>query len=134
MEDIGVDNINADLINNEIFRLGMIAGRQQLANHIQHQFEVGKPVEINCELYWLKDAKQNLRDIMDDIESAWNMGNEVYKFIVPIRLVTNINEEYREVIIKTIDAKTAMLIAVGDFQRNGWTVDTDYENYKQFNG
>ena len=63
---------NMDIINNEIFRLCMEVGRKQLADHIQHQFEIGKPVEINGELYWLKDAKQNLMDIMDDIESAWD--------------------------------------------------------------
>lgn len=57
--------------NREAFMLGMAAGRQQLADHIQHQHEIGKPVEINGELYWLKDARENLRDIMDDIESAW---------------------------------------------------------------
>lgn len=61
---------NMDLANNEIYRLGMEVGRKQLADHIQHQFEIGKSVEINGELYWLKGAKQNLIDIMDDIESA----------------------------------------------------------------
>ncbi len=59
-----------DLADNEIFRLGMEAGQKQLADHIQHQFQIGKPVEINGELYWLKDAKQNLIDIMDDIETT----------------------------------------------------------------
>lgn len=61
-----------DLINNEIFKLGMAVGRKQLADHIQHQFQKGKPVEINGELYWLKDAKQNLQDIMDDMEYSRN--------------------------------------------------------------
>ena len=51
-----------DMTNNEIFKLGVEAGRQQLADHIRHQFEIGKPVEINNgELYWLKDAKQILK-------------------------------------------------------------------------
>ncbi len=67
-----MSNHNVDLTNNEIFKLGMEAGRQQLADHIQHQCSIGKPVEINGELYWLKDAKQNLQEIMDDIETAWN--------------------------------------------------------------
>lgn len=65
-----------DLINNETFKLGMAAGRKQLADHIQHQFEIGKPVEINGELYWLKDARENLMDIIDDMETAWNEENE----------------------------------------------------------
>lgn len=121
-----------DLTNNEIFRLGMEAGRKQLADHILHQLEIGKPCEINGELYWLKDAKQNIIDIMDDIESAWNEESGVHKFIVPIRLVYDDKEVNREVIIKTVDAKTAMPIAIGDFQCDGWIVDTDYENYKKF--
>lgn len=36
----------------------------------------------------------------------------------------------KKVIIETVDAKTAMLIAIGDFQCDGWIVDTDYEDYK----
>lgn len=126
-------NNNMDMTNNEIFRLGMEIGRKQLADHIQHQYEIGKPVEINGELYWLKDAKQNLMDIMDDIESAWNDERGVKKFIVPINYTLRTHNKI-EVIIETVDAKTAMLIAIGDFQRDGWIVDTDYENYKQFKG
>lgn len=61
---------NMDLTSNEIFKLGMAAGRKQLMNHIESQFELGKPVEINGNLYWLKDARQNLMDIMDDIAST----------------------------------------------------------------
>lgn len=118
-------NNNMDLTNNEIFKLGMEVGRKQLADHIQHQYEIGKPVEINGELYWLKDAKQNLQDIMDDIESAWNEECGVHKFIVPIKMIHNANETKREVIIETVDAETAMLIATGDFQCDGWIVETN---------
>lgn len=118
-------------MTNEIFRLGMEAGRKQLADHIVHQFEIGKPVEINGQLYWLKDAKQNLMDIMDDIQSTWDEDHGVKKFIVPISITYNTHRTDREVIIETVDAKTAMLIAIGDFQRDSWIVDTDYENYKQ---
>ena len=122
------------MTNNEIFRLGMVVGRKQLADHIIRQFEIGKPVEINGELYWLKDVKQNLQDIMDDIESTWNEEHGVKKFIVPISITYNTSKRYREVIVEAEKAKTAMLIAIGDFQRDGWIVDTDYENYKQFKG
>lgn len=131
-----MSNNNMDMTNNEIFRLGMEVGRKQLADHIQHQFEIGKPAEINGELYWLKDAKQNLQDIMDDIESAWNEECGLKKFIVPIKKRSFNNEEItREVIIQAETAKTARVIAIGDFQHDkGWIVDTDYENYKQFKG
>lgn len=67
-----MSNNNMDMTNNEIFRLGVEIGRKQVMDHIQHQCSIGKPIEANGELYWLKDAKQNLMDIMDDIESTWN--------------------------------------------------------------
>ena len=122
------------MTNNEIFRLGMEVGRKQLADHIVHQFEIGKPAEINGELYWLKDAKQNLQDIMDDVESAWNNENGLNKFIVPISITYTNEKITREVIIQTDKAETARLIAIGDFQHHGWTVDMDCENYKRFKG
>ena len=61
-------NNNMDLINNEIFRLGMEVGRKQVMDHIQHQCSIGKPIEANGELYWLTDSKQHLIDIMDSID------------------------------------------------------------------
>lgn len=125
---------NTDLLNNEIFRLGMEVGRKQLEKHIEHQFEIGKPVSVNGALFFLKDAEQNLQDIMDDIESAWNEENGEIKFIVPISITYTNEKVTREVIIQANNAKTAMLMAIGDFQHNGWIVDTDYKNYKQFKG
>ena len=134
MEENKMDKDNMDLANNESFKLGMAAGRQQLMDHIQYQFEIGKPCTINGKLYWLRDARQNLQDIMDDIETAWNDENGLNKFIVPIKRSYTNDEVTREVIIQTDKAETAMLIATGDFQHNGWIVDTDYENYKRFKG
>lgn len=69
------DNImgsNRDLTDNEIFRLGVEIGRKQVMDHIQHQCSIGKPIMANGELYWLRDARQNLQDIMDDIEIVWH--------------------------------------------------------------
>ncbi len=126
-------NNNMDMTNNEIFRLGMEAGRKQLADHIVHQFEIGKPVEINGQLYWLKDAKQNLMDIMDDIESTWNEEHEVKKFIVSMKHPQG--EIIREVIVEAETAEQAMITALLEFEQgSGWIVDTDYKNYKQFKG
>lgn len=121
--------------NNEIFKAGMEAGRKELADHIRHQFEIGKPVEINGELYWLKDARQNLMDVMDDIESAWNEEHGGKKFIVPLKKRSFDNEEIiREVIIQADSKEEAMKTAINDFRDSGWLVDMDYENYKQFKG
>ena len=129
------------LTNDEILRywkyisIGIEVGKKQLADHIVHQFEIGKPVAINNELYWLRDAEQNLQDIMDDIESGWNEEHGLYKFIVPIKKHSINNEEIvREVIIQTETAERARIIAIGDFQHDGWFVDMDYQNYKQLKG
>lgn len=59
---------NMDLINNEIFRLGVEIGRKQVMDHIQHQCSIGKPIEANGELYWLTDSRQHLVEIMDSID------------------------------------------------------------------
>lgn len=120
-----------DLSNNMLYQLGVEAGRKQMMDHIQHQCSIGKPVEANGELYFFKTAQQNLMDIMDDIDNAWKEEHGEKRFIVPIRMFHNTSTDERELLIKANDAQTAMLIAIGDFQHNGWIVDTDYENYKQ---
>lgn len=128
-----MSNNNMEMTAEEIFRLGMEAGRKQVMDHIQHQCSIGKPIEANGELYWLTDSRQHLLDVMDGIESAWNKENGVKKFIVPINSTFPTLEKI-EVIIEAVDAKTAMLIAIKDFRYDHWNVDKDYENYKQFKG
>ena len=128
-----MSNNNMDLTGNEIFRLGMEEGRRQVMNHIQHQCSIGKPIEANGELYWLTDSRQNLMDIMDDIESTWNEEHGVKKFIVPLKHPRE--EITREVIIQADTAERAYLIALGEFEQGcGYLVDTDYKNYRQFKG
>ena len=56
----------------QIFNLGVQAGIKMMENKIERQFELGKPILANDNLYWLKDAKQNLIDIMDDLEADAN--------------------------------------------------------------
>lgn len=58
--------------NNEIYKAGMAAGRKELMDHIICQYERGKPILINGRLFWLRDERQNLMDIMDDIETTWD--------------------------------------------------------------
>lgn len=114
----------------------MKAGRKQLADHIQHQFEIGKPAEINGELYFMKDARQYLMDIMDDIEFSWNEKHEAKKFVVPIKKRSINNEEIvRGVIIQADTVEMARVVAIRDFQHdNGWAVDMDCGNYRMFKG
>ena len=48
-----------------------------LVEKIQKHCELGKPVLANGELYFFKDARQNLIDIMDDIDAEYE--NEIDK-------------------------------------------------------
>ena len=56
------------------YKLGMQAGIKMMENKIERQCELGKPILANDNLYWLKDAKQNLIDIMDDLETDSEYG------------------------------------------------------------
>lgn len=112
------------------FQNGLEAGVKQMMDKIQKHCELGKPVLANGELYFFKDARQNLIDIMDDIDDEYGIEREK-KYIVPISITHSGNHKVtREVIIQTNRPETAMLIAIGDFQHNGWLVDTDCNNYK----
>lgn len=60
----------------EIFNLGFQTGIKYMMDKIEKQYELGKPILANDNLYWLKGAKENLRDIMDDIEAEYNTEME----------------------------------------------------------
>ena len=63
-------------MNQETIKLaygnGFKAGIQFMMDKIERQYEAGKPILANDNLYWLKGAKENLRDIMDDIEAEYD--------------------------------------------------------------
>ena len=52
----------------QIFNAGFKAGVQCMMDKIERQYQLGKPILANDNLYWLKGAKENL----------WNHG--VYKY------------------------------------------------------
>lgn len=56
-------------VKEEAFNDGVQAGIKMMENKIERQCERGKPILANGNLYWLKDARQNLIDIMDDLEA-----------------------------------------------------------------
>lgn len=60
----------------ELFGLGFRAGIQYMMDKIERQYELGKSILANDNLYWLKGTKENLRDIMDDIEAEYNAEME----------------------------------------------------------
>ena len=51
-------------------------GIQHMMDKIERQYQLGKPILANDNLYWLNGAKENLRDIMDDIEAEYNAEME----------------------------------------------------------
>lgn len=60
----------------QIFNAGFQMGMQYMMDKIERQYQLGKPILANDNLYWLKGAKENLRDIMDDIEAEYNAEME----------------------------------------------------------
>ncbi len=67
MEEVNSSQKQSTEVEQEIFKLGFKAGIQYMMDKIEHQYELGKPILANDNLYWLKGAKESLRDIMDDI-------------------------------------------------------------------
>ena len=64
-----------DIVENEtqqVFLQGVNDGLHWMMDKIERQYKNGKPIQANGSLYWLKDAKENLRDIMDDMETEYN--------------------------------------------------------------
>lgn len=57
-----------ELNQEALFLLGVEVGRKQLMDHIQRQHKLGKPAEINGELYWLRDSREHLIEVMDSLE------------------------------------------------------------------
>lgn len=62
---MGIEIFNQVIEN--AFCLGVQAGIQQMEDKIQNHCKMGKPVMANGELYFFKDSKQHLVDIMDSL-------------------------------------------------------------------
>lgn len=121
-----MDYLKFQYDNDSLYKLGVEAGIKQMMDKIEKCCELGKGILCNDKLYFFTDVKQNITDI-----DAGHGTEREKKYIVPISITYNSDcVVSREVIIKTNRPETAMLIAIGDFQRNGWIVDTDYNNYK----
>lgn len=124
---------NEKMTDEDVFNLGVQTGIKLMENKIQMQCGLGKPVMANGELFFFKTARQNLMDIMDDLDEECGVEKE-RKYIVPICRKYG-NQDKREMLIKANSAETAMFIAIRDLECNGWynpwIVDRDYKHYKQ---
>lgn len=117
-------------IFDEAYNLGLQAGIKQMMDKIQRHCKLGKPVLANGELYFFKNCKQNLIDIMEDIDAEFGILRKK-KYIVPIYRGSGEKEiDHMEVIIKASSPDEAMAQAVFSFGSNGWKVDKKSENYK----
>ena len=119
-----------ELVNNEFFQLGVYAGQKQLMDHLQHQYEIGRPAEINGKLYWLKDAHQNLLDIMDDLDSEYGI-QKANQYIVPMHKFINGECIKSKVIITANIPFEAYHTAYAIFGKDGWLVYLNYGEYEQ---
>lgn len=115
----------------DAYNRGVEAGIKQMMDKIQKHCELGKPVMANGELYWLKDARQNLIDIMDDIDAEYGIEREK-KYIVPMRRVVDGKCEEIEVIISAKTPYEAWCGAIYNFgEESGWLVFSEYDKYEQ---
>lgn len=114
----------------EAYVRGVQAGIKQMMDKIQKHCELGKPVMANGELYFFKDARQNLIDIMDDIDAEFGIGKEK-RYIVPMRKVMNGKCEEIKTIISAKTPLEAWYGATYCFKDDGWLVFAEYDKYEQ---
>ena len=114
----------------EAYVRGVQAGIKQMMDKIQRHCKLGKPVMANGELYFFKDARQNLIDIMDDIDVEFGIGKEK-RYIVPMRKVMNGKCEEIKTIISAKTPLEAWYGATYCFKDDGWLVFAEYDKYEQ---
>lgn len=122
-----------NLTSNMIYQLGVEAGRTQMMDHIQHQYENEKPALINGELYWLTDSKQHLINIMDDIDAEYGIQKE-NPYIVPMHKIFDGKCMEFKVIISADTPYQAWCVALAIFEKDGWMVFPRYKEYEHIEG
>lgn len=114
----------------EAYNAGVQAGIKQMMDKIQKHCELGKPILCNGELYFFKDARQNLIDIMDDIDAEYGIQREK-RYIVPMRKVIDGKCEEMRTIISAKTSFEAWCGAIHCFKDDGWIVFSEYDKYEQ---
>lgn len=113
------------------FYLGVQAGIQKMEDKIQKHCKMGKPVMANGELYFFKTAKQNLIDIMDDLDEEYGVEKKK-NYIVPMRKVIDGKCEEVKIIIPAKTPYEAWCGAIYNFgEESGWLVYSEYDKYEQ---
>ena len=57
----------------EVFTLGVATGIQQMQNKIRKHCKNGKPLLIGDDLYFIKDSRQHLIEVMDSIDKEYGI-------------------------------------------------------------
>lgn len=115
----------------QIYNLGVQAGIKMMENKIERQCEREKPVLANGELYFFKDARQNLIDIMDDLDEEYGVEKKK-NYIVPMRKVIDGKSEEVKIIISAKTPFEAWCGAIYNFgEESGWHVYSKYNEYEQ---
>ena len=57
--------------------------------------------------------------------------NKTPKYLVPIHRYTDTGISRYKVLIKASSRYAAMNIAISEFSKDGWNVDTNYKNYEE---
>ena len=52
------------------YKLGIRIGIKMMENKIKRQCELGKPILANGELYFLKNSREHLQDVMDSLDAV----------------------------------------------------------------
>ena len=115
----------------DAYNSGVAAGVKQMMDKIQKHCELGKPVMANGELYFFKTARQNLIDIMDDIDAEYGVEKKK-NYIVPMRKVIDGKCEEVKIIISANTPYEAWCGAIYSFgEESGWLVYSEYDKYEQ---
>ena len=56
--------------NDSLYKLGVEAGIKMMENKIERQCELRKPILANGELYFLKNSREHLQDVMDSLDAV----------------------------------------------------------------
>lgn len=71
----GKEKMEEKILQEELkkaYKTGLADGIKIMKQRILLAAEKGTPIEVQGRVYFIKTDLENLRDIMDDMEAAWN--------------------------------------------------------------
>lgn len=115
----------------DAYNSGVKAGIKRMMDKIEKHCELGKPVMANGELFFFKTARQNLIDIMDNIDTEYGIEKKK-NYIVPMRKAIDGKCEEVKIIISAKTPYEAWCGAIYNFgEESSWIVYSEYDKYEQ---